>query len=126
VVKVLVVDDSSVVRSRLVAMMSEVPGVEVGEACSAEEALEVVRRTAPGVVLLDLRLPGKSGLAVLRDLKAVSPSPVVIVLTSHPTEHHRRSCLAQGADFFFDKSADFARVVQTIVCPTRGRPLPDA
>jgi DNA-binding NarL/FixJ family response regulator len=51
-------------------------------------------------------------------LKATAASPLVVVLTSHPTELHRRQCLALGADYFFDKSRDFARVVDVIVRPT--------
>jgi DNA-binding response OmpR family regulator len=119
---VLVVDDSAAIRARLAAMLSEVPGVEVFEAHDADEALEMARRRRPNLILLDLHMPGKNGLAVLPELKAVSPPPVVIVLTSHPTEHHRRLCAWHGADFFFDKSADFAKLVFELVSPTRDAP----
>lgn len=118
----LVVDDSAAIRARLAAMLREVPGVEVCEADGADEALDIARRRAPNVVLLDLHMPGKSGLAVLPELKAVSPSPVVIVLTTHPTEHHRRLCLGHGADYFFDKSADFAKLVLGLLGPTSEAP----
>jgi DNA-binding NarL/FixJ family response regulator len=121
-VRVLVVDDSLAIRARLAAMLSEVPGVEVCEARGADEALAIARRRAPHVVLLDLHMPGKNGLAVLPELKAVSPPPIVVVLTSHPTEHHRRLCACRGADFFFDKSADFAKLVLGLVRPTGDPP----
>lgn len=119
--KVLVVDDSAAIRTRLVALMRDVAGIEPVEAAGAEEALAYLRVHRADFVVLDLHMPGKSGLQVLPDIRASASSPVVIVLTSHPTEHHRRLCLAQGADFFFDKSREFARVLEII-----GRPTPTA
>jgi two-component system, NarL family, response regulator DevR len=113
-VRVLVVDDSPAIRARLVAMLREVPGVEPYEAAGADEALEAIRASAPDLVVLDVHMPGMSGIDVLPIIKALPSPPVVVILTSHPTEHHRRISLAQGADFFFDKSRDFARVVELV------------
>jgi CheY-like chemotaxis protein len=121
VVRVLVVDDSAAIRRRLVAMLREVSGVEVYEAERADEGLTLARRRRPDLVLLDLTMPGRSGLAVLPELKAASPSPVVVVLTNQATEQHRRLCIAEGADFFVDKSEDFATLLLDLV-----RPTPDA
>ena len=109
------VDDSDAIRARIIAIVDEVHGVEIHEARDGVEALELVRSHAPDVVLLDLHMPGSSGLSVLPDIRAASPSSVVIVLTNHPTEHHRRQCESHGADYFFDKATDFAHVVQSLV-----------
>jgi two-component system response regulator DevR len=117
-VRVLVVDDSPAIRTRLATLMRDAAGVEVAEAPGADEALEHLRAHGADVVVLDVHMPGRSGLDVLPEIKASPGSPLVIVLTSHPTEHHRRQCLAQGADYFFDKSRDFARVVEVLVRPT--------
>lgn len=95
-------------------MLAEVPGVETREAGGADEALEAIRASLPDLVILDLHMPGRSGLDVLPVIKALPLAPVVVVLTSHPTEHHRRTCAAHGADFFLDKSSDFARVVELV------------
>jgi CheY-like chemotaxis protein len=113
-VRILVVDDSAAIRARLVAMLREIPGVEPHEATGADEALEAIRTYLPELVLLDVHMPGKSGIDVLPVIKALPSAPVVVVLTSHPTEHHRRLSLAHGADFFLDKSRDFARVVELV------------
>jgi CheY-like chemotaxis protein len=113
-VRILVVDDSSAIRARLVAMLREVPGVEPHEASGADEALEAIRVYGPDVVVLDVHMPGMSGIDVLPIIKALPRPPLVVILTSHPTEHHRRLSLAQGADFFFDKSRDFARVLELV------------
>jgi len=116
--KVLVVDDSPGIRARLVSLLRETPGLSTAEVSGADEAVEHVRAHGADAVVLDIHMPGKSGLDVLPDLKAHQPSPLVIVLTSHPTELHRRLCLERGADYFFDKAREFARVVEVLTSPT--------
>ncbi len=116
--RVLVVDDSPAIRARLLRLLSDVGGVAPAEASGAEQALEHVRHQGTDLVILDLHMPGTSGLQVLPLLKAAACAPTVVVLTSHPTERHRRQCMALGADYFFDKSRDFARVLDVIVHPT--------
>jgi CheY-like chemotaxis protein len=114
-VRVLVVDDSKAIRDRLVAMLSEIPGVgEVLEAHGSGEALELVRARAPRVVVLDVHMPGPSGLEVLPQVKASAFAPVVILITNHPTELHRRQAIGLGADHFFDKSTEFGRVCDVV------------
>ena len=108
------VDDSPAIRARLVAMLREIPGVEADEASGADEALDAMRWRPPDLVLLDVHMPGKSGLDVLPVIKALASPPLVVVLTSDPTEHHRRLSLAQGADLFLDKSRDFALVLELV------------
>jgi CheY-like chemotaxis protein len=115
---VLIVDDSHAIRARLVSLMREIEGVDPLEASGADEALELVRRDGADVVVLDLHMPGKGGLEILPLLKATPARPLVVVFTSHPTELHRRECLALGADYFFDKSRDFAELLGVIVRPT--------
>jgi two-component system response regulator DevR len=117
-VRVLVVDDSPAIRTRLVALMGEIDGVDTSQASGADEALEHVQREGTDLVILDIHMPGISGLEILPRLKATPARPIVVVLTSHPTELHRRQCLALGADYFFDKSRDFAQVVDVVVRPT--------
>ena len=119
--KVLVVDDSPTIRSRIVALLREVPGVEATEADGGQEAIERVRASAFDVVVLDLHMPGRSGLDVLPEIKAEPRPPRVIVFTSHPTELHRRQCLALGADHFLDKSREFQQLVDVLVRPTGAR-----
>jgi CheY-like chemotaxis protein len=111
-VRILVVDDSPAIRARLVAMLAEVPGVHALEASGADEALTATRAFLPQLVVLDMHMPGRSGLDVLPEIKALPLAPLVVMLTSHPTEHHRRISLSHGAELLLDKSRDFARVVE--------------
>ena len=115
------VDDAPGIRARLLALLQEVDGVQTLEARDAAEGLALLRAHGADVVVLDLHMPGRSGLDVLRDIKATVPSPTVVVLTSHPTELHRRMCLERGADHFFDKAREFARVLDVLVRPTAAR-----
>lgn len=124
--RVLVVDDSPSIRTRLMAMLRDVPGVVPLEASGADEALLAMKAQGAEIVLLDLHMPGRSGLSVLPELKAMACRPVVVVLTNDSSEHHRREALARGADYFFDKAHDFSRVVDVVVGPTAGRASSDA
>jgi DNA-binding response OmpR family regulator len=114
--RVLVVDDSPAIRRRIVAMVREADvDARVTEASHGEEALLLAKRDPPKLVVLDLALSGDSGLDLVSPLKTSAAAPTVLVLTNHATEHHRRECLAQGADYFFDKSLEFDRV-RDVVC----------
>lgn len=112
-VRVLVVDDSPAVRRRIAARVREAGGHAV-EIADAESALVEARAHVPDVVVLDLHLGGMSGLEALPRLKETASAPLVIVMTNHPSEQHRRECLARGADHFFDKANDFDRFAEVV------------
>lgn len=83
-VRVVVVDDHPVVRAGLLAMLGEQPGIEVvGEAADGAEALAVVERARPDVVLSDLRMPGLDGVALIERLAETAPWTRVLVLTTY-------------------------------------------
>ncbi|MCJ7774116.1 MAG: response regulator transcription factor [Desulfobacterales bacterium] len=113
--KVFVADDSAVVRERLVEMLSELPGIEsVGQAQGGFEATNAIMKLKPDVVILDIRMPGGNGIDVLRNVKKGRSSPVVIMLTSYPYPQYRKKCLAEGADYFFEKSSEFDRITEVL------------
>lgn len=112
--RVLVVDDSTVVRSRLVRLLEDLGGVVVEEVDDAPAALPSVRRQRPDAVILDIRLRSGSGLDVLQEIKREPSPPLVIMLTNHASEHHRRWCERHGADFFFDKAREFEKVLDVL------------
>ena len=108
---VFIADDSVLVRERLAALVSECEGSElVGQAGNAIEAIEAIERLRPDVVILDVHMPGGSGLQVLHQIKQTPAEPVVIMLTAFSHPQHERRCLEAGADYFLDKAAGFPRI----------------
>ncbi len=108
-------DDSPIVRERLIALLAELSTVEVvGQAGSAFEAVHAIRKLKPSAVVLDISMPGGSGILVLETLKREKPSPVVIILTNFSQEPYRQRCRELGADFFFDKSTEFEKVMDVL------------
>ena len=111
--KVFIVDDSSVLRERLVEMLSELPEIEIiGYAQNVPDALSSIKELNPDVVILDIRIPGGSGIDVLQDIKKERKAPMVIMLTNYPYPQYRKKCLGLGADYFFDKSTEFEKVTE--------------
>lgn len=110
-IKIFIADDSLIVREHLVTMLDELAGVEiVGQAASVTEAIDAIRRLQPDVVILDIRMPGGSGIDVLQTIKQEEATPVVIILTNYPYAGYRQKCLQAGADFFLDKSTEFDQI----------------
>ena len=113
--KVLIVDDSEIMRERLKATLSEITEPEnISQAEDPLEAMSSFKSLNPEVVILDIRMPGGSGIDVLQRIKKGGPSPLVIVLTNYPYPQYRRKCIDAGADFFFDKSTEFDRVGEVL------------
>ncbi|MDQ3745658.1 MAG: response regulator transcription factor [Acidobacteriota bacterium] len=110
---VFIVDDSKGLRERLADMVSEINGIAVlGQAGSAAEAIDGIRTLKPRVVILDIQMPGGSGLEVLRTIKQESHPPVVVMLTNHAYPQYRERCMGLGAGYFLDKSREFERLVE--------------
>ncbi len=110
-IKVFIADDSLIVREHLVTMLNELAEVEiVGQAETVAEAISGILELQPDVVILDIRMPGGSGIDVLQTIKQDRPAPVVIILTNYPYPAYRQKCLQAGADFFLDKSTEFDQI----------------
>ena len=96
-------------------LLAETDGVEiVGQAASARRGIELTQRLNPEVVTLDIRMPGKSGIDALAEIKGSKPTPSVSMLTNYPYPAYRQRCLELGADFFFDKSKGFGEACETV------------
>ena len=112
---VFLVEDSLAIRARLATTIRGIEGAElVGEAGTVGEAIDGIRATHPGAVILDLQLEDGSGLDVLRAVHPASPALHVAVLTNYATDQHRRACIDAGAEFFLDKSSDFPRILEIV------------
>lgn len=111
IMNVVLVDDSLLVRERVASIISEIPSAKViGEAGNSVEAMEVVRKTKPDVVILDIKMPGESGLQVLRKLKNEFGELKIIMLTNYSDSQYKAECLMNGADYFLCKSDEFNKL----------------
>jgi DNA-binding NarL/FixJ family response regulator len=109
--RAFIVDDSAVVRGRLTEMLVTDPQVTVvGQAGTVAAALEDIARLQPECVLLDIQLPDGDGISVLKAVKCMMPPPAVVMFTNYTDEYYRRRCEGAGADFFLDKSKQFAEI----------------
>lgn len=113
--KVVVVDDSTIVRERLISMISDIPSLTiVGEAGNSFEALNIIEEKIPDVVVLDIQIPGDSGIGILKKVKKMNPSIITILLTNYPLEQYKEKCFEYGANYFFDKSVEFSKVTEVL------------
>lgn len=117
--RVLVVDDHDDVRAAIVTLLTADGFAVVGEAANAEQALRVARRERPGVVLLDIRLPGLDGFAVALELSCLSPAPTVVLMSSRAAAVYGPELERSTAKGFITKSdlsgATLRRVLGDVV-----------
>jgi DNA-binding NarL/FixJ family response regulator len=104
--KVLIVDDHTLVRRGIGHVVHECfPDAEVVEAAGADDAVELLKSQTVDVALLDVRMPGRDGLDLLREIKAEWPKVAVIMLTSYDGAQFVKQALADGADGYMLKDA---------------------
>jgi len=109
--KVFIADDSKIVVDRLADLLGDVRGVEVaGQAGDALEAVRCIRQVNPDAVILDLQMPGGSGLDVLRAIRPDHPGLYVLICTNYAYPQFREECLSAGANYFLDKSSEFEKI----------------
>ena len=114
-IKVLIVDDHTLVREGLKLIIAESPDIVVaGEAGSGQEAMEKVSRNKYDVVLLDISLPDKNGLHLLKEIKNQRPDLAVVILTMHPEEAHAIRAMKSGASGYLTKKEAPGKLMQTI------------
>ncbi|MET9715334.1 response regulator transcription factor [Streptomyces rochei] len=125
-IRLLVVDDQFLVRSGLAALLRAAPGMEVvGEASDGAEAVELAARTRPDVVLMDIRMPGMTGIQATERIlaEAVDPAPRVLVLTTFDLDEYVYGALRAGASGFLLKDAGPERLLAAVTAVHGGDAL---
>jgi DNA-binding NarL/FixJ family response regulator len=124
--RLVVVDDHEVVRQGLVALLDRRDAFQVvGEAGTVEEAMAVVRRMQPDLVIMDVRLPDGSGIEACRDIRAEMPEVRVVILTSYPDEEAVLSAIIAGASGYLLKQIRGRDLVSAVEAVGRGESLLD-
>lgn len=120
-VKVVVVDDHDVVREGIRMVLATDPELEVvGTASSGEEAVDLVRKVHPQVVLMDISMPGLSGFEATRQIRDCDPNVQVVALTVHDSEGYVFQMLQAGATGYVLKRAPAEDVIQAVKRAERG------
>jgi two-component system, NarL family, response regulator len=124
--RIMIIDDHPVVRAGLASMLSTQPDIDVvASASSGEEALALLDTIAPDVILMDLRMPGMSGLDAMRLINSRLDPPRIIVLTSYDTDEDIYQCVGAGAHGYILKDAPQDRLLEAIkVVKNKGRYFP--
>lgn len=114
-IRVLIADDSQIVVQRLRNILSELDFVDsIGHARDGQEALLLLEFMNPDVILLDLKMPVKSGVQVLDEIRTSGKSLTVIMITSYTDEFFREHLLNKGANYFLDKISEFEKIPELL------------
>ncbi|MGW1072031.1 response regulator [Streptomyces sp. NPDC002537] len=110
----LIIDDEELFRAGLRMVLHTGDDIVVVGECTATEAPLAVAESAPDVVLLDIRMPDRDGLAVLEDVKSRQDAPAVLMLTSFDTDAYVARALRAGADGFLLKDSDPDHLIRAV------------
>lgn len=118
--RVLIVDDHTVVRRGLREMLADERSVEVSEAADSHTALRLIREQSWSLVVLDIDLPGKGGLELLKDVRRERPRLPVLILSVYPEEQFALRTLKAGASGYLSKDSAPEDLVKAVRKLSRG------
>ncbi len=120
-VRVVVVDDHTLVRQGIVGLLASQSDIDVvGQAGNAREAMAVIASVAPDVVLMDIAMPGQSGLDATREIRDRFPTVQVLVVTIHDREDYLFQALRAGAAGYVLKGAEVQDLLEAVRTVQRG------
>jgi len=121
-IRVAIVDDHAIVRTGLRQFLCEHNDIEVvGEAANGGEALSLVRGGGIDVLMMDIAMPGPSGIDVLGNIRAHAPQLPILILTGYPEAHYATNLLRQGASGYLNKECEPEEIVTAVRALARGR-----
>ena len=113
--KVLIADDSEMMLEALQEMLSPFSQVEIVAACkNGTDALEAIRSLKPDLAIVDLKMPGLTGIEVLTEIRKENQFTIFIILTLYSTLYYRQLAMEAGADYFFSKADDFDNIAGVV------------
>jgi DNA-binding NarL/FixJ family response regulator len=120
--RVLIVDDHPMTRAGLVHVINHQPDLTVcGEAESAARALDILDSSRPDLLLIDITLPGKSGLELIKDVKAMRPELLMLVISMHDESLYADRVLRAGARGYITKHEGGEKLMEAIRHVLRGK-----
>ncbi|UCD36572.1 MAG: response regulator transcription factor [Nitrospiraceae bacterium] len=114
-IRVLIADDHPIVREGLRRFLAEARDIDAGdEAINGQEVLEQSRKKRYDVVLLDISMPGRSGMDILKQLRGEQPGTGILILSMHSEEEYAERAFKAGASGYLTKNASPAELVEAI------------
>ncbi len=121
-IKVILAEDHAVVRQGTKQLLERYPDIEVvGEAHDGEEAIALAKALQPDVVIMDVRMPRKSGIEATREIKKENPGLAVLVLTAHDDDEYIFALLEAGANGYLLKTAEVEELVKAVRAVNAGQ-----
>ena len=121
-IKIGIVDDHAIVRSGLKQFFSDHVDLRVvGEAGNGREAIDLIRNTEIDVLVMDLSMPGQTGLDALGMIRAKAPDVGILILSGYPEEHYAMNLIRQGASGYLYKECEPIEIVNAIRTISLGR-----
>ncbi|HDQ44088.1 MAG TPA: response regulator transcription factor [bacterium] len=121
-IRVLVADDHAIVRKGLIQILHDAPeSITVDEAASGQEALERIRKETYDAVVLDISMPGRSGIDTLGQIKAAYPGLPVLILSMYPEEQYALRVLKAGASGYLMKESAPDALISAVLAVSQGR-----
>jgi CheY-like chemotaxis protein len=107
-INILIVDDSITILTRMREILSEIRCVNsIDIATNGIEALQFLASHQPELILLDINMPHKNGIELLREVKQLYPKVKVMMVTNQSVDYYKPICMEFGAEYFIDKSTEF-------------------
>ena len=121
-INIIIVDDHAVVRSGIKHILQERPDIHVvAEASSGSEAMKHLRENSTDIVLLDISMPDKSGIEVLKNIRSQHPEVSVLILTMHPEEQYAIRALKGGAAGYITKDSAPSELISAVLKISSGK-----
>ena len=114
-INILLVDDHTLVRAGLKQILSDIEDIGcIDEASTGEEVISQVNNNEYDIVLLDISMPGRSGIEILEQVKAMKPEQNVLILSMHPEEQYAVRCFKSGASGYITKDTAPSELISAI------------
>jgi DNA-binding NtrC family response regulator len=111
--KILIIDDDQMMLNALTTLL-ETENYATLTSADGEGGIRLYKQHRPDVVLLDLRLPLKNGIEVLKDIKGIDSNAKIIIITGYPSPEVKEEAMGNGAFYFYEKSKDIGELLQAV------------
>jgi YesN/AraC family two-component response regulator len=114
-VKIVIADDSEMILDTLREMLNPFSRAEIVATCkNGNDALEAIRTLKPDLAIVDIQMPGLTGLQVVAETRKENKTTPFIILTFYSSGYYRQQAILAGADYFFSKTDDFQKIAEVV------------